>query len=71
MAKSKETNEVKKPKVKLVGQDSNVFGLISLAQKALRKAGLNDQAKEMQAKCFKAGSYHEAIAVIMEYCEVS
>jgi len=60
-----------KPKCKLVGQDGNVFNLIGLANRALKDAGLRDQAKEMTEKCFAAHSYDEALAILQEYVEVS
>jgi len=60
-----------KPECKLIGQDGNVFNLIGLASKALKRAGLKDQADEMTKKCFQASSYDDALAIIMEYVEVS
>jgi hypothetical protein len=63
---------MKKPKVKLTGQNGNVFNLIGLCQNALRKAKLNDQAKELSNKIMTtAKSYDEALAIMMEYCEIS
>jgi hypothetical protein len=59
-----------KPRCKLVGEDGNVFNLVGLASKALKRAGQPESAKEMSAKCFKAGSYDEAVRVIMDYVEV-
>ncbi len=64
-------SEVNKPKVKLSGKDGNVFNLIGLASKALKKANQSDKAKEMTTKCFAAKSYHEAIGIIGEYCDIS
>lgn len=61
---------MKKPTIKLSGQDGNVFNLIGIASKALKSEGLRDEASKMTSKCFNAGSYDEAIQVIMEYCEV-
>lgn len=71
MSKEKSTQAVKKPKVKLVGQDGNVFNLIGICSRALKGAGQHEQAKEMSNKCFNSGSYHEALAIMMEYCDVS
>jgi hypothetical protein len=65
-----ENYEPKKPKCKLYGQDGNVFNLIGLTSKTLKKAGLYEQADEMIEKCFDAGSYNEALKIIMEYVEV-
>ena len=61
----------RKPECKLVGTDSNIFALVGRASKALKKAGLFDKAKEMSSKVFASGSYHEALAIIEEYVEVS
>lgn len=36
-----------KPKVKLVGQDGNIFNILGIASRALKKAGYTDEAKEM------------------------
>lgn len=60
-----DTNE--KPKVKLVGTDGNVFAVIGRGARALKQAGQADQAKEMTEAAFKAGSYHEALGVCMQY----
>jgi hypothetical protein len=59
-----------KPKCRLVGEDGNVFNLIGLASRALKKAGLAEQAKDMTSKVFAAGSYDEALRIIGEYVEI-
>ena len=63
-------NIINKPTCKLIGEDGNVFNLIGLASRALKKAGLPEQAKELTSKCFGAGSYDEALNIIMEYVDV-
>ena len=65
------TKEIKKPKVKLSGQDGNVFNLIGICARALEKAGLKDEAKEMRSAVFVAKSYDESLQIMMRYCEVS
>ena len=55
---------------KVTGQDGNVFNLIAICTKALKKAGQNEAVKEMQNKVFQSDSYHSAIAVMSEYCEL-
>lgn len=60
-----------KPKAKVVGKDGNVFNIISICSKALKQAGQYDAAKEMQARVFQADSYHSALAIMSEYCELS
>lgn len=58
-----------RPRVKLTEQDGNIFNLVGVAAKALRKAGQHDRAGEMTSKVFGAGSYEEALAIICEYVE--
>ena len=71
LAEMIEKTLVKKPKCELTGKDGNVFNLIGIARKSLVKAGMANEAKEMTEKCFKSGSYDEALQTIMEYCDVS
>jgi len=60
-----------KPKCRLVGEDGNIFNLMGLASKALKRAGLNDESKEMIERITTgAQSYEEAIAIIMEFVDV-
>lgn len=59
-----------KPTVQLSGQDGNVFNLIAICSKALKRAGLEDQAKEMTNKAMNSGSYDEALQIMMQYCNV-
>ena len=62
---------VKKPECQLVGQDGNVFNLIGIVSKTLKKAGLPDKATEMSHRCFGAGSYGEALNIMGEYVDIS
>ena len=60
-----------KPKVKLLGKDGNIFNLMGLASRALKQAGQKDMANKMCGKIMtSAGSYDEALQVIMEFCDV-
>ncbi|MDR1961184.1 MAG: hypothetical protein LBQ16_02765, partial [Gracilibacteraceae bacterium] len=58
-----------KPEAPIIGADANVFNIIGIAARALRRAGMPEQAKEMSAKAMQSGSYDEALGVIMEYVE--
>jgi hypothetical protein len=60
----------KKPKVKLTGTDGNVFCLIGLCCKALKKVGQLNEAKRLSNECFSAGSYSEALRIMDKYCDV-
>ena len=59
-----------KPNAKVIGQDGNVFNLIGICSKALKKEGLNAEAKEMTTKVFSAASYDEALVIMGEYCNL-
>jgi hypothetical protein len=61
---------MKKPKCKLVGEDGNVFNLIAIASKTLKRANLGEQAKEMRERVFKSGSYGVALNIIAEYVDI-
>ena len=62
---------MEKPRVKLVGENGNVFNLMAICARALRKAGMWNEASEMSLKIIKkANSYDEALAIMMEYCDV-
>ena len=65
-----ETNNKTKPKVNLIGQDGNIFNLIGIASRELKRAGQKDEAKEMTEKVFASKSYEEALNIIGEYCEI-
>ncbi len=56
--------------IKLIGMDGNIFGLLGVATKALKKNGQKELADELTIKIFASSSYDEALQLIMEYCEV-
>jgi hypothetical protein len=62
--------EIIKPKVKLIGTDSNVFNLLGKCTAALKKNGQHDRAKELTEKVFKTENYHSALVLMMEYVDV-
>jgi hypothetical protein len=61
--------ENNKPKVKLVGENGNIYNLVGLAALALQKAGQRDKAEEMKQRLFKCLSYNEALMMIQDYVE--
>ncbi len=64
-------NEQKKPKCQLTGEDGNVFNLIGIASRCLKRSGQPEKAKEMGEKIKSAGSYDEALNIIGQYVDVS
>lgn len=59
-----------KPKVKLIGEDGNVFNLLAKCTSALKAAGVRDKAAELADAVYASSSYDEALALMMEYVEV-
>lgn len=64
------TETTNKPSCKLTGQDGNIFCLIGLAARALRRAGQEKQASEMSKAVMSTHSYSDALAKIAEYVDV-
>jgi hypothetical protein len=60
-----------RPKVKLIGEDGNVFFLIGRVCKALKKAGLSEKAKEFQTKALTSKSYDEVLSLISDYVTIT
>jgi len=60
---------MEKPKIELVGQDGNVFAVMGRASRALKQAGMADEAKEMFDRVTSCGSYYEALNIISEYVD--
>ena len=58
-----------KPKMRLLGQDGNIFAILGRASALLRDAGQGDQAKEMRERVTGSGSYDEALNIVSEYVE--
>ncbi len=60
-----------KPDCKLLGEDGNVFNLLGIASRTLRRSGLADQAKEMCDRVYSSGSYGEALCIIGDYVNIT
>ena len=63
--------EREKPDCKLIGEDGNVFNLMGLAARTLRRNGLAEQATEMTERVTECGSYDEALCIIGEYVNIT
>ncbi len=66
-----ETAEKKKPNCKLIGEDGNIFNLMGIASKTLRKNGMAEQAVEMRDRICASGSYDEALCIIGDYVNIT
>ena len=61
---------VEKPKCKLVGENGNIYNLMGIAYKALKRNGQEEDAKEMCNKITtEAKSYEEALCILTDYVE--
>lgn len=59
-----------KPVCKLIGENGNIFNLVGIASRVLRRNGMADKANEMQNRVFSSNSYEEALSIIAEYVEI-
>lgn len=59
----------KRPKMKLVGQDGNIFAILGKATRLLEENGQPEQAKEMLGRVQQSGNYYKALNIISEYVE--
>ena len=58
-----------KPKMKLVGQDGNIFSILGRAKRLLRQNGQSKQAEEMFRRVQDSGDYYKALGIISEYVQ--
>jgi macrodomain Ter protein organizer (MatP/YcbG family) len=58
-----------KPKAKLIGQDGNIFNLMAIAAKAMRKAK-SDKVDQMIDEVTNSNSYDEALRAIARYVDI-
>ncbi len=63
--------ERKKPDCELIGQDGNIFNLMGIASRTLRRNGMAEEATEMCTRITKSGSYDAALCIIGEYVNIT
>ena len=63
--------EQKKPDCPLIGEDSNIFHLMGIASKTLKRNGMAEQAKEMCDRITSSGDYNKALCIIGEYVNIT
>lgn len=63
--------EQKKPDCPLIGEDSNIFHLMGIASKTLKRNGMTEQAKEMCDRITSSGDYNKALCIIGEYVNIT
>jgi len=61
---------LKKPTVKLIGQDGNAFSIMGLVKKALKQAGADAEYVDKYLNAATSGDYDHLLVVSMEYVNV-
>jgi len=58
-----------KPRMELLGQDGNIFGIMGRASHLLKQAGQYEKSDEMISRVNACGDYNKALSIISEYVE--
>lgn len=66
----REKDAVTKPDCPLIGQDGNIYNLMGIAARTLKKNGMAEQAREMRDRICDSGSYDKALCIIGEYVNI-
>ena len=59
--------EKEKPMCPIIGANGNVFNILGMASRTLKRNGMSDEANEMYNRVTSSGSYEEALGIITEY----
>ena len=61
-----------KPKCSLIGEDGNIFNLMGIASRTLKKNGMKEEATEMCNRITGgAKSYEDALMILQDYVEIT
>jgi len=60
-------SEKEKPLCPIIGANGNIFNILGMASRTLRRNGMPDEAKEMYSRVTSSGSYEQALCIITEY----
>ena len=66
-----EPNQKLKPDCPLIGQDGNIFNLVGIASRTLKRNGMAEEAKEMTGRVFLSKNYDDALNIIGEYVNIT
>ena len=64
-----QTPPLQKPKMELMGHDSNIFSIMGRASFLLQMAGMNAENKEMVDRITSCKDYDKALNIISEYVD--
>lgn len=72
MGYSIDEHEITKPKCALIGEDGNIFNLMGIASRTLKRNGMREEATEMCNRITNgAKSYDEALMILQDYVEIT
>ena len=71
LGSEEDISQTDKPDCPLIGADGNIYNLMGIASKTLKKHGMQEQAKEMVERIQQSGSYAEALNLIGEYVNIT
>lgn len=57
-----------KPEAKMIGENGNIYNLLGIAQRSLRR--MPNAFNEMRDRVYECKSYDEALVIMMEYVEI-
>lgn len=60
-----------KPKCPIIGENANIYNIMGIASKTLKRNDMADEAKEMCERITSSGSYDEALGIIGEYVNIT
>ena len=60
---------MRRPKMKLLGHDGNIFSIMGDARRLLVRNGQSKEADEMFQRVQDSGNYYQALGIISEYVE--
>jgi hypothetical protein len=63
-------NQKLKPDCKLIGEDGNVFNLMAIVYRTLKREGMKDRGEEMQNRVWASQSYAEALSIFSDYVDI-
>lgn len=64
-----EIQKNKRSKCPIIGADGNIFNVMGIASKTLKRSGMPEEAREMCSRVTSSGSYEKALGSIMEYVD--
>ena len=57
--------------VDLIGQDGNAFAILGAVTKAMRRAGVSQEERDLYTKEATSGDYNHLLATTMDWVEVN